>query len=436
MTSLTNEFASGTISPYEVVDIFSSLAELELFHARQLIWNLPTAPSFEAHCMIGLAIGSSGRRIDAFLRIAGENMIKEVAPSPPSEWEQFIERGKSEASDKHMHTFRSLYKDILSWVTAESFRTYDAVVLMKFAMSLKSRYDNYAIPLKGPSDNNIDSLIQVSNSRKRRQLQHPTRARRNNIRKKYDKRWQFVNPGFAPKRIKRIEYPEGLMHKLHHTAFRESLATECSALSMYEYDGLPWSFYIDMARQCEDEARHSLISAERFRELGGKLGDFPLSHFGNFYQMFWEMDLTERLVAMNLDTEAMGQVYLGELGNRVRKVGDKSTSQLFEYLGFDEKRHARFGGKWLAYLYSNPESRKEAIESCRALTAINLASAEAYLSGRTVGEVIDRWITLKETIPQEPQDDHDSDEYEKEISLLAARQAGYEFAEIRKLEVQ
>src|SRR5262249_38979223 len=73
-------------------------------------------------------------------------------------------------------------------------------------------------------------------------------------------------------RMRRVEEPSGLLHKLHHTAFRETLASEVVATSLYEYDGLPWQFYIDMCRQCEDEARHSLMTFKLLASRGGFFG--------------------------------------------------------------------------------------------------------------------------------------------------------------------
>jgi hypothetical protein len=63
-------------------------------------------------------------------------------------------------------------------------------------------------------------------------------------------------------------------HKLHHTAFRETLAAEVAALSILEYDGLPWPFYLDMARQVEDESRHALLAFQALEGKGGHLGQY------------------------------------------------------------------------------------------------------------------------------------------------------------------
>src|SRR5205085_6798080 len=100
-------------------------------------------------------------------------------------------------------------------------------------------------------------------------------------------------------------------------AARETLASQMCALSAVEYDGLPLAFYSDMAKQCWDEARHSLsfvLLAQKLTELkqigperGGGQSEhegFPIPKEGNFYEAMLNADLAQRLVLMNQRTEA------------------------------------------------------------------------------------------------------------------------------------
>jgi hypothetical protein len=78
----------------------------------------------------------------------------------------------------------------------------------------------------------------------------------------HDIRWNFARTDEPLTRMPRIEFDRGLQQKLHHTAFRETVASEIVGLNLLEYAGMPWAFYLDMMRQCEDESRHSLMAAE------------------------------------------------------------------------------------------------------------------------------------------------------------------------------
>ena len=124
----------------------------------------------------------------------------------------------------------------------------------------------------------------------------PKRSRLGNPEHKHDPGWKLAVRGEVLPRMRRVETQEGLLHKLHHTAFRETVASEIAALNLLEYDNLPWEFYVDMSRQAEDEARHSTMAADLFLARGGKFEDFMLPAFGNYYMMFLGMTLTERLV--------------------------------------------------------------------------------------------------------------------------------------------
>jgi uncharacterized ferritin-like protein (DUF455 family) len=226
-------------------------------------------------------------------------------------------------------------------------------------------------------------------------------------------------------RLPRIEERDGLLQKLHYTALRETVASEVAALNLLEYDGLPWSFYLDMARQCEDEARHAMMTANALRVRDGEIGNYPIPYLGNYYEMFWEMTLEERLVAMNLDIEAVGQGYLASIPERLEST-DKDAAALYDFICVDERRHARIGTRWLEYLYPQPERRRAAIDACRGLLLVNLASAHTAVMGGTVVDALDRWVTSGGPFRFE---EARGIQHEPEIHLLLARRARHRVAE-------
>jgi len=246
------------------------------------------------------------------------------------------------------------------------------------------------------------------------------RTRLGNPQQVYDPRFRFLPVGHPLPRVRRIETREGLLHKLHHTAFRETLAAELAALNIYEYDGLPWSFYIDMCRQVEDESRHAIMAAEMLQKKGGRLGDYPASYLGNFYDMNLSMSLVERLVSMNLDTEAVGQRYLARVAGRLRAIGECEVADMYDFITHDEKRHAAIGATWFRYLCPEKGSRKRAIDAARALTVVHLAVAHCQVVQEDrVANVVESWARGNETFVLEP---FDAANHEDEISLTTARE--------------
>jgi Protein of unknown function (DUF455) len=193
--------------------------------------------------------------------------------------------------------YESLYQAVLDGVETLGYMTYGLQTALRVCRSLQVKgTPKLRSPLTGSPKTVVQTLLHLGVTREKRLLQSPIRIRRGNTNKRYDPRWQLLPLGSRLPRMKQIETQTGLMHKLHHTAFREPVATEMAALNLFEYDGMPWEFYLDMSRQAEDEARHALLAAARLTALGGRIGQFPVGYLGNFYQMFWEMTLAERVV--------------------------------------------------------------------------------------------------------------------------------------------
>ncbi|HUI00118.1 MAG TPA: DUF455 family protein [Nitrososphaerales archaeon] len=361
----------------------------------------------------------------ALLEAAGDGLIDEVAPSPIERWEPGA--GLSGAPGA---AFDAVYDKVLSATRDVGWRLYDFRLALSYCRreGVEEVDSTLRSPLGGSPRQVVGALLMLDESRAERVLKAPRRARRGGLLKEYDPRWRLVDIGSTVPAPPSFSSREGLMSRLNYTAFNESAATEVAALNLLEYDGMPWRFYLDMARQCEDESRHSLLAAERLEQLGGRIGQFPVSYFGNFYHMFWEMTLVERLIAMNVDTEAVGQVVLGEIGKKLEERGDKESALVYEYLESDERRHARFGGRWMKFLYPDPARRRAAVEACRAMTMVNLASEFAQLTGFDVREAIDYWLAFGgPSVTSEPLDARER----LSVSLLTARRGGSNLGDAR-----
>ena len=125
------------------------------------------------------------------------------------------------------------------------------------------------------------------------------------------------------------------------------------------------------------------------------------------------------MVTLNLDIEATGQGYLHNIAARLINANDLEASETFSHIARDEQRHAGMGAYWLKYLYPEPGARQEAIDQSRAMTAINLAAAEAAETGGTALGALQRWI--EGDWPVEYEERLDGFEYEPEITPLVAR---------------
>jgi uncharacterized ferritin-like protein (DUF455 family) len=173
-----------------------------------------------------------------------------------------------------------------------------------------------------------------------------------------------------------------------------------------------------MMRQCEDEARHSLLAGKALHERGGDLDEFVLPFMGNYYEMFWDMDLTERLVALNMDIEAVGAPHLHQISERLKAIGDNDGAHLFSCINDDERRHARIGSYWLKFLHPDPSHRRHMIEACRAFTSINLANAASRLTGEAFLSLLDRWASGHDVYNYY---ESMGPEHEQEVTPLLAR---------------
>src|SRR5262249_44401629 len=103
------------------------------------------------------------------------------------------------------------------------------------------------------------------------------------------------------------------------------------------------------ARQCADEARHSMLLYRRLRELGGRQGEFPIANFEWGVTNMLD-NLPGRLAVQNRTFEAGLIDLLGVLRNTWRASGDTTTADLLAGILADEITHVRFANRWIRRL--------------------------------------------------------------------------------------
>lgn len=404
------------LSAAECSALCSSLAELELCRMRQLAVTLPSCKDFEQHCEIGFELGISTRRLQYLLEGADENFAN-IAPSPPIAWNRIWWSSKESPQIAGKDQYRVVSKAVHAALAETGLAGHRYRLAVEACLREKSRAAA-SVRCPVPARRSLPILLRLHRGQIARVKNQALRARRASFYQSYDPRWQIMPFGRRIPRMRSIETRVGLLHKLHHTALRETVAEEVAALNLFEYDGLPWAFYIDMGQQAEDEARHALLASAMLMSMGGRLGQFALSHFGNFYQLFWEMSLDERLVAMNLDTEAVSRSHLERAERRVRKAGYPKVAWLYGHIARDEMRHARIGARWFVHLYPNKSDRGRAIAAARALVVVHLASAQSFITGESTSELLASWSSGSAPLSfSEPL----GARHESEVSLLTAR---------------
>jgi len=199
-------------------------------------------------------------------------------------------------------------------------------------------------------------------------------------------------------------------------SLREILASELCSLSIIEYDNLPLQFYWDFAKQSWDEARHSRIylnlSTSLFEDLESQLmkesnlyqiiKKYRLTNAGlqvprekNMYEAILNSQLEERLILMNILTEAPA---IGRLTRKLKMLicsKYPEIARVFEFDKIDETFHARIGNYWLKQLIPNSFDRRQKIEDTKLLRGILLLSSISEYSDFKLSEMAENLINCK-----------------------------------------
>ena len=190
-------------------------------------------------------------------------------------------------------------------------------------------------------------------------------------------------------------------------AARETLASQMCALSAVEYDGLPLAFYSDMAKQCWDEARHSLsfvllarkitVAKQNGTENGGSQFEaedegFPIPKEGNFYEAMLNADLAQRLVLMNQRTEAPAIPSITKRLSSEFCRQHESVAEFYEFDRVDETSHAAIGNRWLRQLIPDESERNAVAEEADLLRGVLMLTAFAHHGGGSLADLAERFL--------------------------------------------
>ena len=173
--------------------------------------------------------------------------------------------------------------------------------------------------------------------------------------------------------------------RLHRHMNNECTAMEIAAQALVDFPDTPWDLRMAIARQAADESRHANILLQRFKELGGVKGEFPVSNYE------WNLcgmidNLPGRLAIENRTFEAGLIDILGQLRTTWRNAGDHETADALEAILADEITHVRFANRWIRKLTEQqPRVLLQVAASIRFLRAVNQAVAATPGEANVVG---------------------------------------------------
>jgi uncharacterized ferritin-like protein (DUF455 family) len=163
--------------------------------------------------------------------------------------------------------------------------------------------------------------------------------------------------------------------RLHRHMNNECVAMEIASQALVDFPDAPWDLRLAIARQAADESRHMHILLRRFLELGGTVGEFPVSNYE------WNLcgmvdNLPGRLAIENRTFEAGLIDILGQLRTTWREAGDDRTADALEAILADEITHVRFANRWIrALTEQQPRVLLQVAAAIRFLRAVNAALA-------------------------------------------------------------
>ncbi len=181
-----------------------------------------------------------------------------------------------------------------------------------------------------------------------------------------------------------VNHPDGTPERdhefLHRQMNEEMCVMENAARSLAEFPEADWSVRKGLARQCADEARHTMNYHRLFEKRGGTLGQYPVLNFQ--YRLLGKINtLVGRLSVQNRSFEADGLDAATHARDEARAKGDHELADMYDAQQADEVVHIRFANEYLkAQLAKNP---RIALDMARALSQCAEGFAQVFAGGGT-----------------------------------------------------
>ena len=153
---------------------------------------------------------------------------------------------------------------------------------------------------------------------------------------------------------------------------------ENAARNLVDFPDADWDVRMCLARQCADEARHTLTYRRLLRERGGEFGDYPVLNFQ--YKLLGRVPtLIGRLAVENRTFEADGLDAAAFSAIEARCSGDHDLAAVYDIQMSDERLHVRFANEWIKKAIKQEPRR--VLDVARALTLGARAFAWVFADG-------------------------------------------------------
>jgi uncharacterized ferritin-like protein (DUF455 family) len=141
-------------------------------------------------------------------------------------------------------------------------------------------------------------------------------------------------------------HPDKENEFLHRQLNEELNVLENAARDLVEFPEVEWKLRKSLARQCADEARHTLTYLRLLKRRGVRLGQWPVMNFQ--YRILGRIPtLIGRLAVQNRTFEADGLDAVTFGIEQARADGDKELLAMYETQQADEVGHCRFANDWI-----------------------------------------------------------------------------------------
>ena len=134
---------------------------------------------------------------------------------------------------------------------------------------------------------------------------------------------------------------------------------ELMALIIYDWDGQPWEFYHDMARQLWDEARHAMMGEVAFELSGLNWATVPHEiSFGEFPNT--QLEPADRHCLLWGIEQGLMKPDGKQLEYKVaRESGDPLSITFQDFDWADEVLHAQIGRRWLLPKFESTDAMQQ-----------------------------------------------------------------------------
>jgi len=176
-------------------------------------------------------------------------------------------------------------------------------------------------------------------------------------------------------------HPDREIEYLHRQMNEEACVMENAARSLAAFRDADWSVRKGLARQCADEARHTLNYRRLLERRGGRVGQFPVMTFQ--YRILGRIDtLVGRLAVQNRSFEADGLDAATHALAEARAAGDADLTDLYDAQQADEVVHIRFANEYLRQQFA--KTPRAGLQIAQALGRAAQAFAQVFAGGGTL----------------------------------------------------